>query len=50
MNSGIRGTSLLINLPGSPQGAVECLRAVLPALPHGLALLRGPVGDGAHRP
>jgi molybdenum cofactor synthesis domain-containing protein len=39
--SGIRGRTLLVNLPGSERAAVENLDAILPALPHGLAKLRG---------
>ena len=39
--AGIRGCSLIINLPGSPKAARENLEAVLPALEHGLAILRG---------
>ena len=39
--SGIRGQTLILSLPGSAKAAVENLRAVLPALPHGLAKLRG---------
>ncbi len=39
--SGIRGESLIINLPGSPQGAVDNFLAVLPAIPHGLRILKG---------
>lgn len=35
----IRGTSLIVNLPGSPTGAVECLTAVLAAVVHCIALL-----------
>ncbi len=35
----IRGTSLIVNLPGTPAGATECLSAVLPALVHCIALL-----------
>jgi len=35
----IRGTSLIVNLPGKPAGARECLAAVLPALVHCIALL-----------
>lgn len=38
--AGIRGQSLIITLPGSPKGARENLETLLPALPHGLALLR----------
>ncbi len=38
---GIRGRTLIINLPGSPKGARENLQAILPALPHAIALLRG---------
>ena len=38
--AGIRGRTLIINLPGSPKGATENLRAILPALPHAVALLR----------
>jgi molybdenum cofactor synthesis domain-containing protein len=39
--SGIRGRTLVVNLPGSRQAAVENLQAILPALGHGLAKLRG---------
>ena len=39
--AGIRGRTLIVNLPGSPKAASECLEAVLPALAHGLAILRG---------
>jgi len=38
---GIRESSLILNLPGSPKAAVENLLAVLPALPHAIDLLRG---------
>lgn len=38
--AGIRGRTLIINLPGSPKGAVENLRTALPVLPHALELLR----------
>jgi molybdopterin adenylyltransferase len=38
---GIRKSSLIINLPGSPKGAIECLEVVLPALPHALSKLKG---------
>jgi len=38
--AGIRGDSIIINLPGSPKAAKENLAAVLPALDHGLEMLR----------
>ena len=39
--AGIRGSSLIINLPGSRKASVENLNAVLPALPHGVEILLG---------
>jgi molybdopterin adenylyltransferase len=38
---GVRGESLVLNLPGSPKGAVESLEAVIELLPHVLQLLAG---------
>lgn len=38
---GVRGTSLVLNLPGSPTAAVESLRSVIETLPHALDLLAG---------
>ncbi len=43
--SGILGRTLIISLPGSERAAVENLNAVLPALGHGLAKLRGDPSD-----
>ena len=39
--AGIRGNVLIVNLPGSPRGAVESLDAVAELLPHALEVLRG---------
>lgn len=39
--AGIRGQTLIVNLPGSPKAVEECLRFVLPHLGHGLELLTG---------
>ena len=38
---GVCGRALILNLPGSPKGAVESLRAVIDVLPHAVELLRG---------
>ncbi|MBP2666004.1 MAG: mog [Firmicutes bacterium] len=39
--AGMRGRTLIINLPGSPKGVQECLEVILPALEHGLAIMKG---------
>lgn len=39
--SGIRDNTLIVNLPGSPKGATENLKFILPALPHGIEILKG---------
>ncbi len=39
--AGTRNSALVLNLPGSPGGAVECLAAVLDVVPHALNLLGG---------
>jgi molybdenum cofactor synthesis domain-containing protein len=38
---GVSGRSLIVNLPGSPQGAVESLKSILPVLPHAVELIAG---------
>ena len=45
--AGIHGFTLIINLPGSPRAVKECLAAVLPALPHGIEILRGEAAECA---
>lgn len=39
--AGMRGRTLIINLPGSPKGVQECLEIILPALEHGLSIMKG---------
>ncbi len=39
--AGIRGNTLIINLPGSPKGVRESLGAVLEVIPHGIEIIRG---------
>ena len=48
--AGIRGGTLIVNLPGSPKAARENLEAVLPALSHGLEMLSGGPADCARLP
>ena len=45
--AGIRGRTLIINLPGSPKAVRECLAVVAPVLPHALAILTGRDGECA---
>ena len=48
--AGLRGGTLIVNLPGSPKAARENLEAVLPALAHGLEMLSGCPADYAAEP
>ena len=41
MKAGVRGQSLILNLPGSPKAATENLAAVIDTLPHALKMLHG---------
>lgn len=45
--AGLRGSTLIVNLPGSPRAVRENLAVILPALPHGLAKLKGDPSDCA---
>lgn len=47
--SGIRGSTLIINLPGSPKAVKENLEFILPALQHGLEILKGLASECATR-
>ncbi|WP_422084152.1 molybdopterin adenylyltransferase [Ulvibacterium sp.] len=40
--AGIRGTTLIVNLPGKPKSIRECLEAVFPAIPYCIDLIGGP--------
>ena len=43
--AGIRGKTLIVNLPGSPKAVKENLEAVLPVVEHGLEILTGQAGE-----
>ena len=47
--AGTRGQVLIVNLPGSPKGAVESLDAIVELVPHVLELLRGQTEHAAAR-
>ena len=47
--TGIRNKTLIVNLPGSPKGAVENLQVILPVLPHAIQLLHDdPQSESSH--
>jgi molybdopterin adenylyltransferase len=47
--AGIRGRTLIVNLPGSPKGAMENLQTILPVLTHAIQLLTDdPGSEGSH--
>ncbi|BAM04190.1 bifunctional molybdenum cofactor biosynthesis protein MoaC/MoaB [Phycisphaera mikurensis] len=46
--AGVAGPTLVVNLPGSPKGAVETLEALADVLPHAIATLQGPAAAASH--
>ena len=49
--AGIRGRTLIVNLPGSPRAVTENMEVILPALPHAIDLLReDPDAEAGHTP
>jgi len=48
--AGIRNRTLIVNLPGSPKGAVENLKTIMAVLPHAVELIReDPAAEAGHR-
>ena len=47
--SGIRGTTLIINLPGSPKAVRESMEFIMSSLKHGLEILNGRTSDCARK-
>lgn len=47
--SGIRKSTLIVNMPGSPKAVRECLEYILPELNHGLEILLGKTGECARK-
>ena len=47
--AGIRGETLIVNLPGSPKAVREALEYILPSLKHGLEILKGEASECARK-
>ena len=43
--AGVRGSCLIINLPGSPRAVRECLEVILPVIPHAVEIIKGKVTE-----
>ena len=48
--AGVRGSSLIVNLPGSPKAVRECLAVILPVLPHAVAIIQGDITEHQSHP
>ncbi len=46
--SGIRGQTIIINLPGNPRGVIEALGIIKPSLVHGIEILKGTASECGH--
>ncbi len=47
--AGSRGNTLIINLPGSPNGVRECLGVIISVIPHAIDILQGKTFHGPHK-
>jgi molybdopterin adenylyltransferase len=43
--AGVRGRCLIVNLPGSPRAVGECLKIILPVIPHAVEIIKGEVTE-----
>ncbi len=43
--AGVRGRCLIVNLPGSPRAVRECLKEILPVIPHAVEIIKGEVTE-----
>lgn len=43
--AGVRGRCLIVNLPGSPRAVRECLKVILPVIPHAVEIIKGEVTE-----
>lgn len=48
--AGVRGQGLIVNLPGSLKGVEECMTLILPALIHGVGILKGELSECGNNP
>ncbi len=46
--AGVRGQCLIINLPGSPRAARECLEVIGPVIPHAVQIIQGEITEHNH--